>query len=257
MYGYKAILFTQLGFKFRETFNIIESLNTLLNFTKYSVENQTNKNFIWCFLVGELLTDTHIDIIKRSVKDIELVFLRINQSGINNCESNDINYFIEKYIYDIIRTNEYISFRLDADDYMHPQLLDIVSKNLTEKYSGENMVICNPTLGYMLYPKMKIFIMCDIHSIAIGQGIISNKDGSHIITHKKHNDLKNNLKKDFDVDIEEIKIKDRPLYIYTRTDNSYSYTQWEKMKHRYIISNNIEQDAIQNIIIEFKMENIL
>lgn len=257
MYGYKSFLFTQVGFKFKEDFDVNKSINVLLSYTKFSVENQTNKDFTWVFLIGDLFTEEHKKRILNNISGVDIMFIKLKEGGINMCSEID-KYTVEKEISRIFNLNEYISFRLDSDDYMHPELLDTVAKNLVSKYNGDNIVICNSALGYQYYPEHSPFsgyYSLEVPNIAIGMGIISKYDNTHDIIHKKHNALKSQMKETYpNVDIVKITLSDIPMYIYNRTDQSYSYEAWEKQKKTYIKQSKLSQDDVNLMENEFRIK---
>jgi len=184
------------------TFKVIRNM---LDFTYHSVRNQTNrKDLVWCFCTGPRFKSHFKDIIREVCEDIEVRFVR------------GVEFASKTKPWDLC--DEYMMFRLDADDYMHPELLDLVEKQSLEHYNGKNIVICGPQKGYKLFPNGKLQI-CSYPKIALGLGITSSC-GARV--YNNHGKLKQIYEKIGDV-IEVPLETDRRLYLYSRGELSHSY----------------------------------
>lgn len=220
MYGYKNVLITKFGLKntgFKEgdnwKYDINNSLKILLNYTKFSVENQTNlDDLTWVFIVGEYVTSDIKNLIQNSISN------KIKINFITKLCNEEVD--IDSEIMKITNTPEFISMRLDSDDYMHPSLLDIVSKRLIQNYNGKNISICGPTNGYSCQ-QHNYYSFCK-SKIAIGLGMLNNL-GMTVNYH--HGKLKILATEKFpNIEIIEDYLLDisQNLFIYNRQNNSTS-----------------------------------
>jgi hypothetical protein len=183
----------------------LKTVMDMLDFTYPSIKNQTAKEINWVFYTGQRLTDAMRKLIE-DVVEIPVQFIR------------DIEY---KNAPKQWEKEESIVLRLDADDYMHPTLIEKVEKNLLAKYNGKNIVICNPVKGYKFYPDMSLTEF-QAPSIAIAQGVISNCGAGVLHDHTK---LVETFGKQFpDKEIIKNNIEtDERLYLYRRHELAHSF----------------------------------
>jgi len=184
------------------TFKVIRNM---LDFTYHSIRNQTNKkDIVWCFYTGPRFQSHYKEMIRDVVEDIETYFIR------------DIEFGNIKKPWELC--SEYMMIRLDADDFMHPELLDIIEKQTMKHYNGRNIVICGPQKGYKLFPNGKL-TECEYPSIALGLAITSSC-GAHAF--HDHTKLKECYQSKGDV-IECPLETDKSLYLYNRSPLSHSF----------------------------------
>lgn len=238
----KKYILTRLGMNFRnidivnnkslyihcyDNENYVKTIiDEMLNFTYYSVKNQTQNDIIWVFLCGDRMTDSHIKNIKGVIKDVEIIF---------------VNFKTYEKTYDKIIEPNSITFRLDADDYMHPTLIEKVSNKLLEKYDGNNIVISNPVHGYKLYPNFNISEFEAPH-IALGQGVISKSIINIMHRHTELLNIYKTLYPDTQI-IDNIIDSNERLYLYRR----------HKLAHSFINDKNYNKKTMLNETERYKI----
>ncbi|NCC71332.1 hypothetical protein EOM09_07165 [bacterium] len=194
-------------------------INILLNFTYMCVKNQTCEDKHWIFFTGRRFNDDFKNIIENTIVDIPIQFLKDTEyCDIKKPWEND---------------EDKILFRLDADDYMHPILLEEIEKELLKSYNGNNIVICNPIYGYKLYDDFTLNY-CEYEKIALGMGVISNKKDISIL--HDHTKLKQIYEKKYDNSIQILEKKlmgPERLYVYNRHNISHSFNIDKKEKTFY------------------------
>jgi AhpD family alkylhydroperoxidase len=143
-------------------------------------------------------------------------------------------------------TKDFITYRLDSDDYMHPELLESVKNKLIEEYSNYDIVIAGPKDGYIAYGDDYYKYTND--KIAIGMGMISNCDHclySHPKIAKILGEKYTNKK------IIHTNIKSSPrTFIYNRTSASHSfYVKGQKGKAEVL-----KKQEVDKLKKDFKMK---
>ena len=183
-------------------FKVIENM---LDFTYPSIRNQTNKkDLVWCFYIGARFQEHHKKLISEVAEDIEVRFIR------------DIEFSSKTKPWELC--SEFTMIRLDADDYMHPELLDMVEKETMKHYNGKNIVICGPQKGYKLFPNGKL-AECEYPKIALGLSITSSCGAHAFHDHTKLRECYENKGEVIEVPLE----TDKRLYIYNRSVLSHSF----------------------------------
>jgi hypothetical protein len=194
----------------------------MIDFTYPSIKNQTAKDIVWVFFYGSRLDSSMIDYIK-SVVQIPTIFIR------------DIHY---RETHKQWEHEESIVMRLDADDFMHPTLIEKIENKLLEKYNGNNIVISNPTKGYKFYPDFSLMSF-EAPSIALAQGVISNCGAGVLHDHTKLAEI---YKVNFP-DKEVIKnniTSDERLYLYRRHELAHSFVCDANHERHIKLYNHIE-----------------
>lgn len=205
----------------------LKTIIDMLDFTYPSIKNQTAKEITWVFYVGQRLTEEHRKTIEEVV-EVPVIFIR------------DIEY---KNALKQWEKEESIVLRLDADDYMHPTLIEKIEKNLLAKYNGKNIVIANPVKGFKLYPDFSLTEF-QAPSIAIAQGVISNCGAGVLHDHTK---LVETFQKQFpNREIIKNNIEtDERLYLYRRHELAHSFIIDQNHESRVKLENSM------NILKEF------
>lgn len=198
--------------------NYIEgAVKTLCEFTVNSVRDQTIlKEIEWIFIYGSLLKNVHIEKIKEATKGIKVRF-----SGCeNNYDPKSVSIYSGKklsdYLEKISGSKEFITMRLDADDYMNPCLLEKIVEGLLSKYNGNNTVVCVPKYGYVMYKDSEIYPFTR-EGLGIGSGVVSNC-GDHC--QHKHHSIADIIKKE-GKKVDYVVLENKDMYIYNRCDISH------------------------------------
>lgn len=235
----KKYIITRLGLEFPEKNGngkhlenqkdyVLETIMEMLDFTYHSILNQTAKDIVWVFFTGSRFNDVHRDIIE-DVVNIPVVFTK------------EVNFGVTRKLWD----QESIVLRLDADDFMHPELIEKVESNLMEKYNGNNIVICNPTKGYKLFPDMTLTEF-DAPHIALGQGVLSNCGANPM---HNHTQLVQRISETFpgrDVVVNNLETDER-LYLYRRHKKAHSFIFDANYKEKEKLS----KEKTEKILAEF------
>ena len=185
---------------------VFKTIKNMLDFTYYGVKNQTisKKDLTWVFYTGPRFQDHYRDMIREVCEDITVDFIR----GIE----------FKNKIKPWQHHDEYMMIRLDADDYMHPELLDLVEKQTMKHYNGKNIVICGPQLGYKLYPNGELK-ECKYPKIALGLAITSSCGAMVFHDHTKLKEIYEKHGPTIETPLE----TNRRLYLYNRTPLSHSF----------------------------------
>ena len=230
----KKFIITRIGLNFPEKDKIdsthlqnnpdyiAKTIMDMLDFTYPSIKNQTAKEIVWVFFTGSRFTDNHRKLIE-DVVEVPIVFIK------------DIEYRQTKKPWE---HEESIVMRLDADDFMHPTLIEKVEKNLLEKYTGDNIVICSPEKGYKLYPDLSLTEF-QTTQIALGLGVISNCGAGVLHDHSRLVQTYNSAFPNKEVIINNI-VSDEKLYLYRRHEMAHSFACDLNYKDRVKIDNPLE-----------------
>ena len=186
---------------------MLKTVSDMLDFTYPSIKKQTAKDITWVFFTGERFTDVHRKLVEEVI-EIPVIFIK-------NIEYKQTPKPWEKEIA--------IVMRLDADDFMHPTLIEKVEKNLFEKYTGNNIVICSPEKGYKLYPDLSLTEF-QTTQIALGLGVISNCGAGVLHDHSRLIQIYNSAFPGKEVIINNIKSEER-LYLYRRHELAHSFAR--------------------------------
>lgn len=100
-------------------------LDTFFNFTFKSIKNQTMKDFKIVIIYGDLLNDIHKMRLKSTIKyhGFDIIFVR------------DKRKFFEQF-----KGTDIATFRLDADDYMHPDCMRKIYTSMYRKLPFINQI---------------------------------------------------------------------------------------------------------------------
>lgn len=186
---------------------ILNIVQDMLNFTYHSVRNQTAKDITWVFYTGRRFKHEMKEVIEDTILDIPVEFI------------SEMEYKNQRKPWDA--QSPTMVFRLDADDYMHPALIEKIESNLLAKWNGDNIVISNPIKGYKLYPDQSLTEFEAPH-IALGLGVLS---GCGAIPMHDHTKLPERFKELFptkEVIVNNLDTDER-LYLYRRHENAHSF----------------------------------
>jgi hypothetical protein len=134
--------------------------NRRVVFEKYclpSVESQTNKNFTW-FLLSDIRTpDKFKQILDRYPAKIIYVDFKSNLCGVEDKMEKALELENIKIELPVPETDYVITSRLDNDDVIRMDYIDLIQKKAKQNWKGNNFWI-NYNVGYKLY-KGNIFIV--------------------------------------------------------------------------------------------------
>ncbi len=205
-------------------------VNVFINYTLQSLINQTEKDFTLVFVYGELLKDIH----KTKIQ--------------YHCKLNNINFeFTDNKIqfFENLKDKTYISIRLDADDYIHPTCIEKVCSTLRKSFNGKNIIIVNPSEGYLKYKDS--YREYKNNHIALCMGMISSV-GENILNFN-HVKIIEQLKLKYKgISVNHITLNKEKLFIYNREEFSDSVNSFKKLNY----NKRIKSKDIENY---FKINN--
>lgn len=242
----KTFLLTRIGIQSftrkGRTYDVNQAVDIFINYTIPSVLKQTNKNFEWIIITGNYIKPSHKEAITKAIQGISFRFMDTEDSEGKVCVGVDS---IEKQLCDIANSKQYISLRVDADDYMHPELIDRVVRKLIQLHNGKNIAAAGPARGYLHCQNDSYYTFMS-PKIAIGLGLLTNIGICCLYAHRS---FKRIFKKKYpSIPFVESYVTDKPLYIYNRTNNSRdSFLHFERSKRM------LKHDMVEHIKREFRM----